>query len=394
MATMTVGRSLEREANSLESGSAAVKSAAVGEAAAVTKPANRADYGFVTNARFVSMVGVVALHAQIMTLSWHGGHWNMVFDQLMKFGTVCFFLISGFLLGDRIETTSPAQYMLRRLRTTAVPWAVWTSVFLVMNLTIDWLARGSEMRSLGFHLNNSVLNSAYWFVPNILLSLATLLAFRRWLNSLWFGAMLGAASLSYGLNLYFRWSTDTRHNSAWAGFIVFLWLGYQLRRHVGAARAWIARAPWSLLVALGVITYALALGESKVLNDRYGDDFDFLNTLRISNVAYSFVAFAMLFKVARRLEPPGMDARQHTFGIYLLHPIIFGLVSRLFKVIAAKALGVSALAFNDHVTDYIHSAGGRFAVQLGVFAVVYLTSWACVSAMARTRLSRYIGVRE
>jgi hypothetical protein len=263
-----------------------------------------------------------------------------------------------------------------------------------MSIAIDHVARGAHARPLAYHLNNTVIASAYWFVPNILLSLSVLLVFRRWLEAWWFGGALGLATLAYSVNLHARWWQDTRHNAAFAGFIVFLWLGYQLRRNFHRVRDALAKLSWGLLWAGAVVTWALAMGESYLLAQRFGDDGDFLSTLRITNLAYSFAVFALLLKTTRNIEPPGMDARRFTFGIYLLHPIVFGVVGRLFKIVWAKAIGVEPMAFNEHMLEYVRTPMARLAVQVGVFALVYGIAWAAVAVLARTPVSRYLGVRD
>ena len=358
------------------------------------RPRPRIDYGFVNNARFVSMVGIVAMHAEVVSLAWRGGALNVALDQTLKFATVCFFIISGFLLGDRLEVDAPLTYMGRRIRTVFAPWLLWAGVYFAMNVALDAIARGSAMRPVTYHLRATVISSAYWFVPNILLSLATLLTMRRWLNTAWLGVALAAASLAHGLNLHARWWSDTRHNTALSGFIVFLWLGYQLRRNLSSARALIDRAPWGLLALSAAITWALALAEARGLALSRGDDFDFMSTLRITNVAYSLAMFALLFKVRANLAPPAMDVRRHTFGIYLLHPIVFALAARAFKLVAARALGVSPFAFSDHITEHLASPVARLVTQLGLFAAVYTLSWSLAATLARGPLGRFVGARD
>jgi surface polysaccharide O-acyltransferase-like enzyme len=365
----------------------------------ITLPRNdnaltRDDYRFVTNTRFVSMVGVVALHSELMSITLRDGWLNIVLNQTVKFSTICFFMISGFLLGDRLEDASPRAYMARRLRTVALPWAIWVGVHLSMSLAIDHVARGPAARPLLWHINNTVIANAYWFVPNILLSLAVLLLFRRWLDAWWFGAALAVTSLAHGLNLHVRMWQNTQHNSAFTGFIVFLWLGYQIRRHYGWVRSTLAKTPWGILWALVLATWSLALGETWLLATRFGDGFDFLSTLRVGNVLYSLAVFALMFKVKRNVEPPGMDARRFTFGIYLLHPIVFGVVGRAFKVAWAHVLGIAPMAFNANMADHVRTPLQRLGVQVLVFVMVYGISWAAVALLARTPVARYLGVRD
>ncbi len=354
----------------------------------------RAGYGFVTNTRFISMMGIVAIHAELATPDWNASPLNVGFNQLAKFATVCFFVISGFLLGDRLSEARPWDYFWRRVRAIGMPWAVWAGVYLALGVGLDYATRGAAMRPLGWHISNTFVSSAFWFVPNMLLSLAILIALRRWLDRWWLGAALLVASLSYGVNLHVLWWHDTRHNTALLGFTGYLWLGHALRRYSTEARALITRAPWWLLGAIVAATLALALAESRVIYDRFGPDSDLLSTLRVSNVIYSLAVFALLFKVEGDLAPPGMDVRRHTYGIHLTHPVVFAIVARAFKVIAALAIGVSPMEFNIHMDRYVASPLARIGAQAGVFVVVYLLSWAWVTRMARTPLARFVGVRE
>jgi Acyltransferase family len=362
--------------------------------APIQRKATRSNYLFVTNIRFVSMVGIVAVHSEAIPVHWHGGFLNVMFNQGWKFATVCFFLISGFLLGDRLEDASPVEYMKRRLRMTAMPWAIWAGLYGAMLMAIDVLARGSHMRSLHYHLNEVLFGSAYWFVPNILFSLATLLVFRRWLNTPWLGLVLGLSTVAHGINLYTTWWSDQRHTSAWAGFIFFLWAGYQLRRHIELFRTWVRRISWPTLVAASLFTYTAALGETIHLWHTHNPDFDFLSTLRISNLLYSLVMFVVLFKFERSIEPPGMDARKYTFGIYLVHSLFFAVVARALKLFLARLVGVTPLVFNDHIMDYINTPILRLGVQLTIFFVVYSCAWKTAAVLSRTRFSSTIGARE
>lgn len=365
-------------------------SAVVAEAHAGERPI----YGFVTNVRFISMAAIVALHAELDAPTWRHAPLNVALGQFVKFATVCFFLISGFLLGERMVTDHPWTYFRRRLDALAVPWITWAFVYLGLGLGLDWVARGAAMRSLSYHLAATFVSSAFWFVPNLLFAIAVLLAFRRWLDRAWFGVLLGVVSLAYGVNLHVRLWHDTRHNTALFGFVAYLWMGFQLRRHVVTIKSWVDRASWVLLAALAVVTYAAALYESWLLEARFGGESDLLSTLRVTNVVYSLAAFALLFKVHRHIEPSWMDVRRHTYGIHLTHPVVFAFVGRAFKVACAMYFGVSALEFNAHIDRYLTSPVTKLLAQLVIFVVVYIASWACVAVLAKTRVARYIGVRD
>lgn len=60
-----------------------------------------------------------------------------LWTQLIKFGTVCFFLLAGFLIGEKFMVYTPAEYMRRRMGTTIGPWFFWSVIFLLTMLAND-----------------------------------------------------------------------------------------------------------------------------------------------------------------------------------------------------------------------------------------------------------------
>jgi peptidoglycan/LPS O-acetylase OafA/YrhL len=68
-------------------------------------------YPFVDLIRFISMLGIVWAHTDAFPLQVNSFEflknigdveYFIVFKQIFKFSVVCFFMISGFLLGDNI----------------------------------------------------------------------------------------------------------------------------------------------------------------------------------------------------------------------------------------------------------------------------------------------------
>ena len=136
---------------------------------------------------------------------------------VLKFGTIGFFLISGFLLEKNLRTRSSLDLMRRRLSKVFLPWIFWF-IFTCAALSLSdfvhhrraFLAGSPLVDALWKTVVYTFTRSAFWFVPNLLLSLMVLLIFRRYLQSIWFGALLLAASLFYSLNIYTQW-IDAHH---------------------------------------------------------------------------------------------------------------------------------------------------------------------------------------
>src|SRR5947209_2249667 len=105
----------------------------------------------------------------------------------LKFGTIGFFLISGFLLGERVDRRNPVEYFMRRFNRLFVPWALWfviASALLMAGGAADHhggvLSNPSAYFQLARHSGWTMLiNSSLWFVPYLLFCISMRLFFRR-----------------------------------------------------------------------------------------------------------------------------------------------------------------------------------------------------------------------
>lgn len=286
------------------------------------------DHIFANNIRFISMAAIVAIHC----LAWYGmplhrpvPHWTRFAVQPFKFGTIAFFLVSGFLFGERRHAYSAFAYFRRRLRNVFLPWAVWLLIFCLLRVAADLLhGRLTEFSLVdwAYYLRNSgteaLLDTAFWFVPNLLIALAVLLLLRRWMDDLRLGAALGLVSLLYGVNIYGHW-VPVQHSRAVFGFVFYLWLGVWAAQNVDTFQRWIRRIPTAALCGAAVALFAASLGETVFLSHIGSDDPS--NTLRITNQLYSIAVTLCLFRIRHAVWPRFMDVRANTYGLYLTHMI-------------------------------------------------------------------------
>jgi membrane-bound acyltransferase YfiQ involved in biofilm formation len=290
------------------------------------KPSRRPEYVFVNNIRFLAMVAIVYGHSNgiISNIGGAFGHLQYALFQSAKFGTIGFFLISGFLLGEGLSRYSPSVYFIRRVRGVFLPWIFWSTVWLLAMLPI----LRDNSRHLGFtrspfgraayaYFSLVFIHSIYWFVPNFFLCLAVVLFLYKRVPQRVQGAAFLAASLFYGVNIYLG-LVPKIHSSALFGFVFYLWLGMVAYRNRQRFQSWLDRVSWSVLLAWIAIAGLLALGEMHQLNSS-GEG---TNTLRISNQIYSVLAVCAIAKFRRPLMPRFINPRTETFGIYLLHPIL------------------------------------------------------------------------
>ena len=292
---------------------------------AITTPAvKRPDYLFVDAVRFWSMLGVVAQHAsQWIDAKPSEGVLPLALVSLCKYGTIGFFLISGFLLGDRMETAAPLPYLTRRLKTLLIPWAFWFCICWLYLIAGDMAHERVAMSSAASwshmawaELLQAAFSTSFWFVPNLALSMCILMLFRRYLYSVWLGAALFAVNLLYVADIYGEWFSP-RHSSAFFAFVSFLWLGSYAARNFSRVSGLINRIPLALVIALTGLAYLASLTEAQILAARHSADP--INTLRLSNQIFSVLVVLLICKLKSASWPSFIHVREQTFSIYLLH---------------------------------------------------------------------------
>jgi hypothetical protein len=327
------------------------------------------DYLFVSNVRFLAMISIVWVHAtyQWGRVSPPASYVQVILLQLMKFGTIGFFLISGYLLGEGLTRTSPRRYFYRRVNAVFVPWVFWSVVWFAIALSQDLLGENSRhhlessLRDLGqLYLKFVFTQSIYWFVPNFFLCLAIVLGLHKRVPDYVQGIIFLSLSLFYGVNAYIR-VIPSMHMSALFGFVFYLWLGSFAYRHREQWNRWMARTSWVRLATFAGVATILAIAEFHML-ERVGAD-DSLNTLRISNQIYSVAIALLIVKSRRALFPRSLDVRTETFGIFLIHPILI----EVFQIGYARV--------SSSAREGIR-ANGPLTILLGVatFVVLYLFS--------------------
>jgi hypothetical protein len=292
--------------------------------------------------------------------------------QPFKFGTIGFFLISGFLMGEGLSRSSSTAYLARRLKKVFAPWLVWVALYVGLLLTHRILAGRLSIdslrhyRMLGELLQIALFDTAYWFVPNLMLAIGVLLLCRRFLYDPRLGCALLGLSLFYGVNAYSQWIPIQNHSEAFLGFAFYLWLGAWTAKHFAAFMAWIARIPLLALLVLAVLTGLAAFGEAEVLSERGA-----MNTLRISNQIYSVLAVLAIFKARGGLWPRALNVRASTFGIYLTHSVVLALLINLSKPIPLQRVmgnaGIPAEAY-----AIVLLPGSFIATYLGSLAITQL----------------------
>ena len=260
-----------------------------------------------------------------------------------KFGTIGFFLISGFLLGERVDRRNPREYFMRRFNRLFFPWAFWffTACALLVIAGMGRLGPAMESWRAVVELTAAaagtmLVDSSLWFVPNLLLCIAILLIFRRFLYHPGLGLGLLAANLVYAVNIYTLWFSP-KHSEALFGFVFYLWLGSYAAHHFERVSRWLQKTRTAVFVAAALISMCAAFAETRLLQSLGSPEPS--STLRVTNQIFSVCVVLVIAKIGRATWPRFLDVRRHTFGLYLAHPV--------------------ALMFAMHAVAQIHLAASR-----------------------------------
>ncbi len=341
----------------------------------------------IDNIRFVSMVAIVALHCQVFASDVRSGFAIVQLSQALKFATINFFIISGFLLGDNIFKYHREDLFRRRCARLLIPWLMWSTLFGVVILMAGKLSLTSQSWSLQSTLAMVLIGSPYWFIPNFLISFAIVLFFRNWLDNLILNVFFAAVAVFYGMNLYFKWLPAT-HTSAVFGFTIYFILGVRLRRAGPALVHWIERRSALGLVGLVAAAYVLSLGEAEYLSGRTTDT----RTPCEYPIRFQRPGFPAAVKTKRPLHPEAMQVRRHTFGIYLIHPFLFTIGNSIVSRALSHLYNVrrDLLVASPH--SYIHHEWVFLVVWLSSFTFVYGFAWLAAALIASSRAAAAVGM--
>jgi len=348
---------------------------------------SKINYDFIDSLRFISMFGIVMEHSSFF----FGAKFNTLNEkivqifslQVFKFGTIIFFLLAGFLIGDKFTKYSTKEYLQRRIKNTLKPWLFWVIILLITNY-LDIIVKNLKYGDNPFltisipnvllSIENIVFNTSFWFIPNFLICIAILLLFRKYLYSIKLGAALLLLSLFYSVNLYID-VIPTSHTTALFGFIFYLWLGVQINKYYDQFKFIAGKTSMSLIFILLIISFSLASLESYYLLKLLpADPF---NTLRITNIIYSLLSFVFLYKLGAKIQIKRFNPSILTFGIYLVHQIlVFRLMPLIFRPL--------------HINFENRSAYYFLAIQLLTFAVVYTGSILIVYLINKSKRARWI----
>lgn len=350
----------------------------------------RPAYQFVDNIRCIAMIAIVTEHTSFLGSYVYNPesspYWAYLTSiQLVKFGTIAFFIIAGFLFNDNSGRYDVLEYVKRRFDNIFKPWLIWSLAFLFI-LTIGTAAKAIITKEpihmiiagIWWGVKTVYLHSNYWFIMNFFFCTTVLLLSKSIIRSWWFGAALFLMTSFYSVNVYTEWIMP-QHTTAIFGFVFFYWLGVQLNIHYEKLELLINKtsSKWFILVTAMALFFAVQ--EASYLHTL--KRVDPINTLRVTNVIFSIAVFALFLKVKNFNWLGFLQPRKTTYGIFLIHYIL---------VFSALPLFMGVYDFKI-VQKF--SIAEMYQYQCTRFLIVYILSFLIVQTLNKSNYSWIIGTK-
>lgn len=302
--------------------------------------------------------------------------------QPMKFGTICFFIISGYLLGKHLSLQeSPWSYYKRRLQVVGVPFLIASGLFLLKHLGLYGILIGRyniDLLTLDFIQEKIwvvIFNSAYWFVFNFLIVLGIFLLFWRQSYKPIFGWITGLIALFYGINIYLNW-IEQRHNLAIPPYLFYLWVGVWLSRRQNILDR-IQQLPNRWLILSTLFTLCLAVLESKYL--WAANSISPFNSLRLTNQLFSVLVFVLLLRNDYSKQLSWVNPRTESFGVYLYHLYFTEFINNLLRLLNIFTYSVDNTGLELAITTLVR------------FFMIYTLTMMFVKLINKTRFKWLFG---
>ncbi len=346
----------------------------------------KTDYPFVDLIRFISMIGIVWAHIDLFNKDEsivqkfltddHYMQFYIPFKQLFKFAVICFFMISGYLLGDKIQTSNSVVYFKNRFGSTVKPYLIAFLPFLGIMVIKAYVFNHviTDTNSFASLVKYCMFQTLFWYLPNYLICLFIILLFKPYLNSIYLGLGLLLITLVYMvLNVYTITYAD-QHTKAMFGFVFYLWLGAYIRHNNLVYD--IRKIPSGILIAITAALFVLSSLESYWL---YLNKLSYFHILRIFNQLYSVSMFVLLVNLCRsKINFGPFNPRKETFGIYLYHSFFIYFIIPKVITLGEQYLGIKL---------YNYTTGLRLGIITLYFVACYISTVLLVKAFLRFKLA-------
>jgi hypothetical protein len=256
---------------------------------------------------------------------------NSLYYNIFKPGTILFFIIAGFLFQMQflkfdnfyVFLKKKAKSLLRPYLIIFVIPTIFLIIFVYPYVGAKENTDNIEFSALFIKIMESIFLTNYWFVPALFVTL--IINFFIKTKDLFIAlALFIAIWLIAYLNIYFKF-VMTSHTVWFVGFFFVFTLGRLMFIYNDKiSNLSIIKDPRQLFL-ICVLFYIFSNLESLFIM-YYAANADYVNTLKIGNLFYSFALFYMLnygFSKSNFVVPLNLSF----YFIYLIHPFILRITS-------------------------------------------------------------------
>lgn len=294
---------------------------------------------WIDNSRIVAVIAVIFLHASagrvstindIDSISW----WiSNIFDSLVMWCVPVFVMISGSLLLNITKEESLSTFYRKRISRILIPLLFWSAFYMGIDLLKKIInSTESNLHSIGFmNLISDMLSQHLWFLYMII-GLYLVTPFLRKITSnstknelvVLVAALFILATIDFAYTSLYVGNATLLHN--W----FLLYLPYFM---MGDLLIKIQKAPPKpVLMAVFLLSLAMTSIGSYLLFKYAGLNKRayFYGYLSITVIPMSFCIIMLLKEIATPIIDHELAKKlaRLTFGVYLIHPIFFGLFRR------------------------------------------------------------------
>jgi hypothetical protein len=335
------------------------------------------DLHFINVIRFISIVGIISIHCLVLPQGLDINRFinsmayptvYIAFLNLLRFSLICMCIISGYLIGSKIENQK-YHFFVQRLKLILRPFLI-ALLLTGACLYTCCLVKGTPT-SLFILLKQLLLFSSFWFIPSQLISIFILVVAGRHINGAYLGILLLLTLLLLTVGLvYLRPTSHTNYLFSFA-FTFYYWLGAYCKEQNIVCRIKKIRLPFILIAWF--LSFLLCNYETYVLWQ--GNYPHILNNLKASNQLYSIISFVAIIRVSSYIAKiPIINPRIDCFGIYLYHwlivSVMFKLLSRIF---ALHTISISqSILLSITFSSVVYAVTYAFVKKISNFHFFYL----------------------
>ncbi len=303
--------------------------------------------------------------------------------QSGKISTIIFFVVAGFLVRAKLPQYTVKSYFLDRIPKVYFPWVLFMFIFLLLNILqvmpIIKIWNEGNIRLFKTGVYNNIVGvlfyTAYWFITVYAISMGLIVALRRHAEKMWLGALLGAITVFYCINLYYQ-LIPPNHGKAFLGYAFYVWLGIQANKHFESIKIFIKKISWPVMILVLVFLFILACLEARFLT-RIGC-LDAYASNRFSNSLFSLSFFMALLKMGANASLNKLQPRKMVYGMFLVHNLIIFELSFLINAYLLKYL---------YINIWIH-----LIIQLVFFMTILFITYILVNIISNSKYRWLIGL--